>query len=221
MAIDDAMCYAVSKEHFIELMENEGYEVKWTDSRKNITYTAPNGMKWDSRLHEEKYLKEMMENEFGIRQKIIARTESTGKERSERFSRNANLRDSDGEELDSVAFHTDGTDRTAENAFGYGRYSDNQTGTDRLYESADGLSDKELLSGRRNAEKISEHADKTGGDDTDSDIGIGERMEITGWENERRIFKAALFGETNLEQALFSVCFFLHKRVKSLINSRV
>ena len=72
MAIDDAMCYAVSREHFIELMENEGYEVKWTDSRKNITYTAPNGMKCrDSRLHEEKYLKEMMENEFGIRQKII------------------------------------------------------------------------------------------------------------------------------------------------------
>ena len=55
MAIDDAMCYAVSREHFIELMENEGYEVKWTDSRKNITYTAPNGMKCrDSRLHEEK-----------------------------------------------------------------------------------------------------------------------------------------------------------------------
>ena len=204
MAIDDAMCYAVSREHFIELMENEGYEVKWTDSRKNITYTTPNGMKCrDSRLHEEKYLKEMMENEFGIRQKIIGGTESTGKERSERFSRNANLRDDNGEELDSIALHTDGTDRTAENAFEHSRYSDNQTGTDRLYESADGLSDKELQSGRGNSEKISQHVGKTGGDDTDSDIGIGERMEITGWENERRIFKAALFGETNLEQALF------------------
>lgn len=204
MAIDDAMCYAVSREHFIELMENEGYEVKWTDSRKNITYTAPNGMKCrDSRLHEEKYLKEMMENEFGIRQKIIGRTESTGKERTERFSRSANLCDSNGEKLDSVALHTDGTDRTAENAFGHGRYSDNQTRTDRLHESADGLSDKELRSVRGNSEKFSEHADKTGGDDTDSDIGIGERMEVTGWENERRIFKAALFGETDIEQTLF------------------
>ena len=28
-------------------------------------------------------------------------------------------------------------------------------------------------------------------------------MEVTGWENERRIFKAALFGKTNPEQALF------------------
>ena len=105
--------------------------------------------------------------------------------------------------MDSVALYTDCTDRTAENAFGHSRYSEDQTGTDRLYESADGLSDKELLSGRGNSEKISQHVGKTGGDDTGSDIGIGERMEITGWENERRIFKAALFGETNPEQALF------------------
>lgn len=45
ITIDEAMQFAISKEHFINLMENEGYEVKWTDSRKNITYTTPNGMK--------------------------------------------------------------------------------------------------------------------------------------------------------------------------------
>lgn len=45
IAVDEAMKYATSKEHFISLMENEGYEVKWTAERKSITYTTPNGMK--------------------------------------------------------------------------------------------------------------------------------------------------------------------------------
>jgi hypothetical protein len=54
IAIDEAMKFAVSKEHFISLMENEGYEVKWTDTRKSITYTTPNGMRCrDNKLHDE------------------------------------------------------------------------------------------------------------------------------------------------------------------------
>ena len=79
MAIDEAMRYAVSKKHFIELMEMEGYEVKWKDTHKYITYTCPNGKPCrDIRLHEEKYLKENMEDEFRIREKIIRDIESTG-----------------------------------------------------------------------------------------------------------------------------------------------
>lgn len=46
MAIDDAMCYAVSKEHFIQLMETEGYGVKWTDDRKSITWNLWNKARW-------------------------------------------------------------------------------------------------------------------------------------------------------------------------------
>ena len=66
--IDLCMRYASSKEEFISLMESEGYQVRWTDSRKNITYTTPAGMKCrDNRLHEEKYTKEAMEHEFRIR----------------------------------------------------------------------------------------------------------------------------------------------------------
>ena len=66
--IDQCMKYASSKEEFISLMKSEGYEVHWTDSRKNITYTTPTGMKCrDDRLHEEKYTKEVMEYEFRIR----------------------------------------------------------------------------------------------------------------------------------------------------------
>ena len=53
-------------------MESEGYSVTWTDSRKYITYTCPNGMKVrDNKLHESKFLKENMQYEFAIRQQTI------------------------------------------------------------------------------------------------------------------------------------------------------
>ena len=72
-AIDECMRYAYSREGFITLMRSEGYDVRWTDSRKNITYTTPGGMRCrDDRLHEEKYLKERMELEFRIRAAVIA-----------------------------------------------------------------------------------------------------------------------------------------------------
>ena len=70
--IDQCMRYAETREDFISLMESEGYQVRWTDSRKNITYTTPEGMKCrDDRLHEEKYTKEVMEREFRIRAEIV------------------------------------------------------------------------------------------------------------------------------------------------------
>ena len=68
--IDECMKYAVNRDQFIELMESEGYQVKWTDNRKNITYTTPDGKCCrDYRLHDEKYLKENMQYEFYIREK--------------------------------------------------------------------------------------------------------------------------------------------------------
>lgn len=41
MQINEAMKYAVSREQFLELMESEGYTVRWSESRKSITYTTP------------------------------------------------------------------------------------------------------------------------------------------------------------------------------------
>ena len=53
--IDQCMRYAETCEEFISLMESEGYQVRWTEGRKNITYTTPEGMKCrDDRLHETK-----------------------------------------------------------------------------------------------------------------------------------------------------------------------
>ena len=66
--IDECMRCAGSREEFLILLRSEGYDATWTDSRKNITYTTPEGRKCrDSKLHMEKYLKENMEAEFGYR----------------------------------------------------------------------------------------------------------------------------------------------------------
>lgn len=77
--IDECMRSSTNKERFIKMMESKGYSVKWTDSRKYITYTTPCGNRCrDKRLHEEKYLKEMMELELRIRNEIITgRTQKT------------------------------------------------------------------------------------------------------------------------------------------------
>lgn len=71
--IDQCMRRARTQEEFIQLMRGEGYDVRWTNDRKHITYTAPNGMKCrDTKLHDEKYLKENMEYEFTLRQALVA-----------------------------------------------------------------------------------------------------------------------------------------------------
>ena len=67
-AIDSAMEHSRTKGEFIKNMERMGYGVKWMDTHKYITYTTPEGQKCrDNRLHEDKYLKERMEQHYGIR----------------------------------------------------------------------------------------------------------------------------------------------------------
>lgn len=68
--IDYVMTLAANKQDFISLMNKLCYDVLWSDDRKYITYSII-GTKQRSRdktLHEEKYLKENMENEFKLRQ---------------------------------------------------------------------------------------------------------------------------------------------------------
>jgi hypothetical protein len=66
--IDAVMKRAKSKKQFCFYMKQYGYDVRWEDSRKYITYTCPNGRKCrDNKLHDAKYRKENMEYEFEIR----------------------------------------------------------------------------------------------------------------------------------------------------------
>lgn len=67
-AIEDALLYSPDQESFIQNMEYEGYKVQWSDTRKHITYTCPNGMKCrDNKLHDDTYLKGNMEALFAYR----------------------------------------------------------------------------------------------------------------------------------------------------------
>ena len=54
--IDDVLSTAVSRDDFIRKMGKSGYKVKWSDTRENITFTTPTGMKCrDRRLGEPDY----------------------------------------------------------------------------------------------------------------------------------------------------------------------
>ena len=71
--IDFVMNRSGSRADFIREMQRLGYGVTWTDERKYITFTCPNGMECrDIRLHDEKYLKEVLEHEFTIRKQHTA-----------------------------------------------------------------------------------------------------------------------------------------------------
>lgn len=72
--IDSAMNKSGSKADFIREMNRLGYEITWTDERKYITFTCPNGMKCrDIKLHDKKYLKEVLNYELQFRESITKR----------------------------------------------------------------------------------------------------------------------------------------------------
>lgn len=69
--IDTAMTQAGDRREFCDILASVGYSVTWTDERKYITFTCPNGRKVrDNKLHDNKYTKESLEYEFRIRKQI-------------------------------------------------------------------------------------------------------------------------------------------------------
>ena len=103
--IDECMRCAGSREEFLVLLRSEGYNATWTDGRKNITYTTPDGRKCrDSKLHMEKYLKENMEAEFEYRAEIDnGGISSTASKVDGRGTAAGDRRDGHGAELEGNA----------------------------------------------------------------------------------------------------------------------
>ena len=123
--IDECMRYAASREDFLALLRAEGYGATWTDNRKSITYTTPDGRKCrDSRLHMTKYRKENMEVEFGYRTEIdTGRTGGAAQEIDGRGATAGTQRDGHGAELERAARNAgqavsaaDAVERGSENA---------------------------------------------------------------------------------------------------------
>ena len=103
--IDECMRCAGNREEFLILLRSEGYDATWTDSRKNITYTTPEGRKCrDNKLHIEKYLKENMEAEFGYRtENDNTRNVDAAQKADGRGATAGTQRDSHGAELERAA----------------------------------------------------------------------------------------------------------------------
>lgn len=68
--IEAAMERTGSRDEFLGELRRRGYDARWEEGRKSITYITPTGMRCrDDKLHEEKFRKEKMEDEFRIRQR--------------------------------------------------------------------------------------------------------------------------------------------------------
>ena len=211
ITVDECMAQARSREHFIRLMEYNGYEVKWTDSRKNITYTTPDGHKCcDDKMNGLKYLKEMMEYEFRIRQKIC-RANAAGAERYDLESGiGAAYGSGHGTELES-------DDRVAENAgqnpgrdSGVSGYLDHGEAVGRAHEYAASTSAGrwEEQSGSHGA--VPADADAGSAEHHSSDGDYDEISGETGWENERGIWESSLAGAGTDEEYFEEAVLDLH-----------
>ncbi|WP_129721360.1 relaxase/mobilization nuclease domain-containing protein [Xylanivirga thermophila] len=76
LAINECAKIATSKDEFIENMESLGYQIRWVDERKNITFTLPNGRKLNNdKLHPPKrYTKEALLKRFELNKQFQERT---------------------------------------------------------------------------------------------------------------------------------------------------
>ena len=155
--IDRAMKYCRTKDEFREYMKRYGYDVKWQDSYKYITYACPNNMKCrDIRLHQEKYRKENMELEFRLR-----RTQT--KERYEYQQTAASTEYNDNRQR-IVADADKFEQRPIDTAGGYSRYTDGEDLYGELNKSSN---------------------NRTEGSSEFSENGYNGVTE-TGWEDERK-----------------------------------
>lgn len=209
IAIDESMKYATTKEHFISLMENEGYEVKWTAERKSITYTTPHGMKCrDNKLHEEKYLKENMENEFGIREEITAGIKGTSQEANTNRIKSRTLCSGYGTELERINFNSDSSDRYAEINTGRSFRTDHERGNTNIPQPSDEFFAEVYRQFQCNGTDIQDGASEYDEQLYQPDKRCGEECLPTGWEYEREIFIQYQSGggktESSCEDTVFS-----------------
>ena len=200
VTIEDAMAIARSREHFIRLMEAEGYEVKWTRDRKSITYTTPDGKRCrDNKLHEEKFLKENMEYEFRIRNEISRGIEEYGESAYEESGNLRPLYSSDGRELEGSDRRDECADRYALSDTEIADRAGNQRGTHLVYGTADRDTDR-VRRELPGTDRTVHRNDGTDGNSIYREDEYGNReYVITGWESERTVFTESLFGTGNGE----------------------
>ncbi|MBQ8903127.1 MAG: relaxase/mobilization nuclease domain-containing protein [Oscillospiraceae bacterium] len=190
--IDEVMKSAKTQKQFCFLMRQKGYSVRWEESRKYITYTCPNGKRCrDNRLHEPRYSKEMMLNEFKIRADEISFKVQSG--RSNEHTADDLCSRQQLESCDKSAYVTHPSSRTGKRE----SKSDYDSGRN------DNLSGKSTGNIRPSEIRVQTHsanhsrADNKLSDEFNQPIG---EVIITGWETERGIlFEAERIRRTQYE----------------------
>lgn len=195
--IDKAMNISGSKEDFINAMSIMGYSVTWTDDRKYITYQCPNKMKCrDIKLHNDKYLKGSMENEFRYRQEQYFGKPKT-EEQQFTYCDRATIGRNESD-FDSVTGQR-GRTQSVENS---NNFSAGVVQPD--FKNLNGRPDGEISgenSGNQqrqyenNLTELSDGAEESFGTDSERNqvcANSDDRVYPTGWEDSRRIFEQHL-----------------------------
>lgn len=195
--IDKAMNISGNKEDFINAMSIMGYSVNWTDDRKYITYQCPNKMKCrDIKLHNDKYLKGSMENEFRYRQEQYFGKSQT-EEQQFAYCDRIDVRGNESD-FDSVSSKRGGT-QSVEGSNNFSaravqpnfKHSEFRT-DDRLSESDFGNQSEKYAN---NLTGLSGTAEENFGTDAERNhvcANADDRIYSTGWEDSRGIFEQYL-----------------------------
>lgn len=184
--IDNAMKKCKTKKEFTDEMKKNGYEVLWTDERKYITYTCPNGMKCrDIKLHQEKYRKEKMELEFELRR--IETEKCTEESYSQRYDSKDGTGNAGDNRRERLLESTDKSEQKSESTVesDIGKSSERRH-NQSLFSSDNSSTEKENDGTRRY------YSETVGESGNDSDR--------TGWEDEREY----AFGRKTDEQSIES-----------------
>ena len=202
--IETAMEFSGSRRDFVDNMSSLGYSMTWTPQRKYITFLCPNGMKCrDIKLHEEKFLKENIENELRIRESKYDGDAKTDEQKIAQRHRDVAGRDEDNLYTYSGQ---GGGDGTIENG---GEFSTGVVQEDRQNTDSDGNGQVYKSSGEHRhgvlyeaGERLSRGTDSSqegylGEDGTDREEYSGDTRENaseyrTGWEESRELFEQHL-----------------------------
>ena len=172
--ITDLMKKCGTQKEFIRKLKEKGYDVRWEEQQKTMTYTCPNGRKVrDNKLHDTRFLKEAMQREFRIREQYleqIARFAETRGADSQRDTIPADSLCDTQRPLGADAFAAWAADRISGKAVPGNEANANSAGNDELHQL---------------------HYAGFGTDDNQSN-NTGQRDTPTGWEESRRIYFEAV-----------------------------
>jgi len=190
IAIVSAMKKSGSKEEFIKEMKRKGYEVKWSDSRKNITFIESDNPKHrcrDDNLHYEKFLKENISNEFEIRRSYMEHGEQMQSDAGLHLEHGGRtVGDDSGQRQMGRADQSSEVPEPGDGRSGEGRGSYAGRGKSEPDSRLDKISADSAVGGVRNIPR--EDSDLGSRGNEQETAGSGKGTVRTGWEAERTVY---------------------------------